>query len=189
MKKFNTILIAHVLAIAAAASPLASAGIINNGDGSFTDTTSGYLWRTLAQYDGLDFTSAVALLPSGYHVATAAQLGQLTADAPAVPANFSANLAAMGANLANGAIWGFYGDGTRYLWQFEGDTTWNSNAESTFGWTNWNYAVAPTDQFDGLSLFAVNTTPRVTAATVPEPGSLGLIGLGFAGLVLRRRTR
>lgn len=184
MKKLTVIIATHACLVAALASPLANAGLINNGNGSFTDTGTGYLWRTLAQYDGLDFASAAALLPTGYHVASAAELATLTAQAPAIPANFSDGLAAMGASPANDVIWGYYGDGTRYLWQFNGDTAWNSNADGDYGWTNWDYAVEPAFASAGLSLFAVNTAAQ---ADVPEPASLALFGLGLVGFTLRRR--
>jgi hypothetical protein len=171
-----------------AAAP-AGAVLINHQDGSFTDTATGYLWRTLAQYDGMRFDDAVTLLPAGYHVSSETELATLTAAAPTAANGLGALLASMGAATDSGMVWGFYGDGQRYAWLAEGDTAWNSNTANGFGWTNWNYAVSPDDAFTGLSLFAVNTAP--VQATVPEPGTFALSGVGLMllGCRLRRSRR
>jgi hypothetical protein len=172
----------------ALAAPLAHASLVNHDDGSFTDTDTGYLWRALAQYDGLDYASAVALLPAGYHAASEAELATLTAAAPADPASFALDAAAMGAS-PYGTIWGFYGDGTRYLWKTEYDTTWSSNATNGQGWDNWAYTIPAGTAFDGLSLFAVNTMPAQAEGTVPEPGTAALFGVGLCLLLRGRRAR
>jgi hypothetical protein len=185
MTTFRKLLAAHLCAFAALACPLASASLINHNDGSFTDTESGYLWRTLAQYDGLDYAAARAALPAGFHVASEAELGTLTAHAPADPANFAADAATMGAMPDYGIIWGFYGDGSRYLWKADYDTAWNSSAANGQGWQAWNYDVPAGEAWAGLSIFAVNTSVQ---ADVPEPASLALVGLGLAALARRRHV-
>lgn len=179
MKAFRTLIAATALAC-----PLAQASLIHQSDGSFTDTETGYVWRTLDQYAGLDYDSAVALLPTGYHVATEAELATLAAAVPAVPGAFDADAAGVGAAGA-GIIWGFYGDGSRYAWRDAFDTTWNSNAANGQGWTDWNYGLDTTTAFSALSLFAVDTDP--VRAAVPEPSTLALLGLGVAMFVGCRR--
>jgi hypothetical protein len=185
MTTLSKLIAAHLCAFAVLACPLASASLINHNDGSFTDTDSGYQWRTLAQYDGLDYATALAALPAGYHVASETELATLTSHAPADPVTFAAEAAAMGATPGAGLIWGFYGDGSRYAWKADYDTLWNSTAANGQGWFAWNYDVPVGEAAPGLSVFAVNTTVQ---ANVPEPGTLALVGLGLAGLARRRRA-
>lgn len=185
MKPILKLFAAPAFAFAIAACPQANASIVKQADGtSFLDTHTGYLWRTLAQYDGATFGAASTALPTGYRVATEAQLAILAADADADLATFDAELAAMGAKAANDILWGFYGDGTAYAWKTRYDTAWSFSSQDP-----WNYGVPADFATDGLSLFAVNTSVATSQGEVPEPATLALIGLGLAGLKARRRAK
>lgn len=191
MKLSTTLLAGIACACILAAAPSAHASLVNHGDGSFTDTDTGYLWRTLAQYDGLDFASASALLPAGYHVASAAELAVLATHTPAGAASLASVVAATGATPDNGIVWGFYGDGTHYLWDDGSENVWATNdSANAYGWDNWGYALPAGFQMAGLSLFALNTSPDAAqGAAVPEPATLALFGLGALGLLRRRSGR
>lgn len=194
MKKSSFFAAAHLFILASSASMAAHASLINNQDGSFTDTNTGYLWRTLAQYDGMDFASATAMLPFGYNPATEAQLATLTADVTASSIDFPTLLSTLGTAPGSDILWGFYNDGTRYAWLADGDQLWNSNAANNYGWTNWGYEVTPDVAFTGLSLFAVETAPPASTyasvpASVPEPGTLALVSAAPLLLLARRRRK
>jgi hypothetical protein len=188
MNTLNKIASAGLCAIAVLASPLANASLTNNQDGTFTDSDSGYVWRTLAQYDGMTYAEAVSLLPTGFAAATAAQLAELVQHVSAHSTGFASDAAAMGAPVDYGQIWGFYGNGSAYAWIEDWNTNWSSTAYVASDWYNYGYSVPSDYSSAGLSLFAVNTSP-ISVSAVPEPGSLAMVVLGIAGIGTLRRKR
>lgn len=58
----------------------------------------------------------------------------------------------------------------------------NMDVSSDPFWIVWNHGMSESD-FDSLAL------PAFGVSAIPEPGTLGLLGVGMAGLVLRRRKR
>lgn len=177
---------AAILSTAMLAAP-AGATLINNNDNTFTDTATGFVWLTLSQNNNRNYFDAVAALPTGFHAASAAELASLTAAAPATPATFASDYAAMGAQSGRSLIWGFFGAGDQWAWKFQSDTTWNTNNSGDFGWRNYQYPVDPSAASSDLGLFAVKTD--IQPSNVPEPGTLGIVGLGLAGLMLSRQRR
>jgi len=87
---------------------------------------------------------------------------------------------------------GYWGGGATSLVQLPGDVLRGNEGHgtiqflgtfSTFSWT------APTaENWHGFT-FGIRTTERIEPTPVPEPATLGLIGLGLAGLGFVRRKR
>jgi hypothetical protein len=182
----KSVLKATVFALLLAAVPLHASTIVSDGPGQFKDTTTGWDWVTLTPYYGMTYYQAAASLPSGFHVATLAELTTLMTDAPADPGNFAYDSGVMGSTSYRDLIWGWYDDqgatfggqpSLGWAWHFSNDTQW---------WTNftYGYGIPVPNGFADLGVFATNG-----GGQVPEPSSALLLISGLAGIgtIIRRR--
>jgi hypothetical protein len=174
---FKKIALFVAVVMSLGATSAANASLVQGGNGTFTDTTTGYEWQNISTFWGAHTASMGTLLLSGYQFANLAQVQQLQADAPAFAANFFADATAMGVPqptpLNRDLIWGVYGDLTNYTWK------WGSDDSG-----EWNFYSTNVSSYADMGAFAVNTNSQ----TVPEPTSLALFGLGLAGLAISRRV-
>lgn len=165
-----------LLAALLSASSLANAALINNNDGTFTDTVTGYAWQNVSTFFNVNISDMAGKLLSGFHFASLEELTTLQVAAPAIAANFASDAQAMGVpqvtTLGRSLIWGVYGDLTTYSWKW----SWE-NSQS------WNFYSNSETSYEDMGAFAVNTAP----AAVPEPATIAIFGLGLLGFAASRR--
>jgi hypothetical protein len=164
------------VAVSAIAASNATAAIVNNGDGTFKDTATGYDWMDLDTFYGDTYGEDSALILPDYTFATEAQTDQLEADTgltTSTPdATFISVAAAMGVPtptpIGREIIWGIFGDGTEWAYIYGPENPVG------FGWTD---ADAYVDGYGDEGAFVVDTAPGV-----PEPAAWAMMLLGIGGI-------
>ena len=184
----------------------AHATLIDN-TGYFTDDTAGLNWRKMSFTDGLSYNQAVAStltggINEGYRVATGAEVLNLfntyiptelttatsfeNVGSGNSPASVFFDL--FGKTYGNGpdpdyqSIIGYTStlSGSRHLTVQLHD--YENGGDIFFGYDRWGYADSVPNGLIGTYLVA-------SAATVPEPATIALLGLGLAALGFSRRKR
>ena len=183
----------------------ANASVVDSADVSFgsmtyttfIDTTTSLTWLDLDNfYLGYTFNSVkTALIGSGFHIANEAEMLGLESSIPIVPANFAAEAAIVGGNLAaNGGtrdiIWGVYDD------ENGGNASYTFKGPSSTLWGNALGAIDPDSLFslqngsqhNDLGAWVVSDN---VISAVPVPAAVWLFGtalIGFVGMSRRRKV-
>lgn len=196
-----TLVVASLIAVQVRAGVVNSSDVIIGGTSyrTFTDDTTSLVWLDLDNFwDGTTTynTLTALLMGSGFHLATLADLEPLQLSIPAVPANFSSEVAIVGGNYVGhphpgddrALMWGIYedgdsGDGISYAYKYSIDLSWHFLSNSV-GANQLLSVVNPFSQ--DLGAWIVQDT-----YDVPEPTSMALFGLTAMtmGIGIRRRER
>ena len=168
----------------------AHATLIDN-TGYFTDDTAGLNWRKMSFTDGLSYNQAVAStltggINEGYRVATGAEV--LNLFNTYIPTELTTATSFENVGSGNGpdpdyqSIIGYTStlSGSRHLTVQLHD--YENGGDIFFGYDRWGYADSVPNGLIGTYLVA-------SAATVPEPATIALLGLGLAALGFSRRKR
>jgi hypothetical protein len=156
------------------------------GQGYFSDTSTGYVWMDVDDFFNEDYNTIASSLPTGFAIATLAQIQQLHASLPY--SDYATWKPIVGGS--DRIVWGLYDVGSSteagHSWMYKDGFNcgpyWNY---SSLGGTCFApYLVGKTDAFSDQGAWVVNT-----GAAAPEPATLGLVGLGLAGLGFSRRKQ
>ena len=151
-----------------------------NGLNTFQDTSTGLVWLKLSELFNVDYLTQVSTATTaGFTVAdfaTVSALGGGSADLGNGSTNWDTVATIIGSSNSRDLMWGNYADTgasnpNGWYYAYRGDTTWS------------NYNPGSTGAYTDLGLFAYQTS------TVPEPATIGLLGLGLLGLGYTRRSK
>ena len=157
------VVIGLLLASGLAASADVVAGPTVDGFTTFIDTNTGFDWLTLDNFFGEDYATQLASLPSGYVVASFAEVDALAQNSmpdPTDPTSFDYYNSIVMGSTSRALLWGNYADTTvggspnGWYYAFDGESWAYDNSGYTIG-------------FSDLGLWALK-------AAVPEPRTASL---------------
>lgn len=180
-----------------AVSTHAAAGVINSADvggySTFTDTQTGRVWLDMDNFfdaasnngtSGFDMITAAQ--SAGFTFATRSDVEALLNTLPLSGGEWATYAPVMGYGIPRELIWGMYDDSSGnpygFAWLYSSNASWNYQDDFSDANTISNQGI---DSAVDMGIWAYQNG----VASVPEPSTIVMLGLGAMGLAYRTRRK